>query len=60
MGKRKIVLKQLASSPLAKSPGVQYEVVQMSNTVQFSIGDRLGKADVDHLLSKSYMEVVIK
>ncbi len=60
MGKRKIVLKQLPLNGLSKSPAAQYEVIQMVNTVQFAIGDRLIKADVDGLIMRPNLEVVIK
>ncbi len=59
MSKRQIVLEQ--STIFKLNPiGTPYKVVQLKNTVMYNVGDYLSKADVENLLRRPNLEVLIK
>lgn len=60
MRKRKITLVQSDMKLQRPESYKAYLVVELRGTVEYSIGDRLTKADVEHLISKPGFEVVVR
>lgn len=53
----------LVERPVAIEPDRPYVVVSMTNTVEWKIGDRLAKREVEELINRpsySLIEVVVK
>ena len=55
---KKVVLKYLV--PSQKQPTDRYEVMGLENTIGYKIGEVLNKHDVQQLICKPNLKVVVK